>query len=96
MQGERATLAGTLGLGLLVIHSGRVSGHWQSEASCPQAYTELHSLYQSQERVLYCGCVYDEATRSASWRRLEVVISSWARHDHPNSLELCALQPSFN
>ena len=96
MQGEKATLAGSAGLGLLTVRAGQISGYWRAEAGCPRLYTELHSLYQSQESVLYCGCVYDEETRCTSWQRLEVVISSWARHDHPSSLEVCALKPSFN
>ena len=96
MQGEKATLSGSAGLGLLVVRTGHISGYWRAEAGCPHLYTKLHSLYQSQANVLYCGCVYDEVTRCASWKRLEVVISSWARHDHPSSLELRALQPSLN
>ena len=96
MQGEKATLAGSTGLGLLVVRAGRISGYWRAEARCPHLHTRLHSLYQSRESVLYCGCVYDEATRCTSWRRLEVVISSWARHDHPDSLEISALKSSLN
>ena len=99
MQRGKASLAGSGGSGFLVLKQDDegLTGYWRA-AGCPRVYTELHALYQSQEVITYCGYVYDERARCISWRELEVVISSWARHDHPDCLELraCALQPSLN
>ena len=99
MQGGKASLADSGGSGFLVLKQGEagLTGYWRAQ-KCPRVYTKLHALYQSQEVVIYCGYVYDETAHRISWRELEVVISSWARHDHPDCLELraCALQPSLN
>ena len=96
-QRDRAILAGSGGSGFLVLGRDKTSfkGYWRAKR-CPQAYTKLYTLYQSQEVVTYCGYVYDEAARRLSWQRLEVVISSWARHDHPDCLELQACAQQFN